>query len=557
MKAFNLRRLHNQVIACLQAHPVETLLGIAFFMLHIFAQQLEYNPSVAWKDSPQAMWEYIQAFFPVLFVVSFCANATFRGKWRVLYYVTFLLIIPLYLLREQLGAFCDSTAYPCTLLLTACLLVGYRRTDGNASFARNLIKLVTDVGFSFLIGILLMLTINAIYYSVVYIFDLKEWRSFTLHTTMAMLFLVIPLLFCYFTQEKQTDTDDSKPLPPAIVIILYFILSPGVIIYTSILYLYSLIILFRWELPKGGIAYMVMAFILCTLAGRLSQFIVKERHYDWFYRPFSFIAIPPLLLFWVGTIHRISEYSLTEARVYLLAAGILMTLYVFFLRSKRLGSYRLMLLISAFVIAVLTYIPGISAKSIGIASQEHRLEALARSLSLWNDSTARLTATRSFHSTDTLMLRQAIQLIDSYDYLEKVQGKELAVARYGKNELKRPELLPYARKKEEPTYRRYTLPTKAHLSIEAYRHYYPSCLTEVKNDTLFVYVSGRQEPILQQDVKAHFAPYEKTIAAWKDDATDIAPFCVENDSCLVVLDGFTREADGDYLTFVYAVAFTK
>jgi hypothetical protein len=556
MKAFNFRSLHNQVSACIQSYPVEALLGIVFFLMYIFQPQpylMEGSDDLLLQDRS---WYYMQTFFPVLFVLSFCANGTFRGKWRALYYATFLLIIPLYLLRMHLQDFCESTAYQCTLLLAACLLVGYRRTDGNASFARNAIKLVADVGFSFLIGILLMLAINAIYHSVVYIFDLTGWSRFTEYTFMGTLYMVIPMLFCYFKQEREDEPHISEAFSPATVIILNFILSPAVIIYTAILYLYSLTILLRWELPKGGIAYMVMAFIICTLAGRLSQLIIRKRYYDWFYRPFSFIAIPPLLLFWVGTMHRITEYSFTEARVYLLAAGTLMTLYVFFLLSKRLGNYRLMLLISAMVIAVLTYIPGISARSIGIAAQEHRLETLARQLSLWNDTTSRLTATKTFHATDTLVAAQAIQLSDCYDYLKGEQGRERAEALYGKNDLNLEALFRYT-KKEELEYKRYYLPDNADIPVEAYKHYHSICSTSVRNDTLYVCLKGHPEPILQQAVKAHFALYEKTIAAWEDDATDVAPFCLENDSCLVVFRSFARYSDGRYVADGYSVAFTK
>jgi hypothetical protein len=498
----------------------------------------------------------MQWFFPTLFVVSFCANGTFRGKWRSLYYATFLLVVPLILLRTHLWSFCESTAYPCTLLLTACLLAGYRKTNGNASFARNCTQLLIDAGFSFMIGILLSLAIIAIYYSAVYIFDIKEWNHFADHVFIANLYIVIPLLFCYFRQTDRDKVEEGEELSHATQIVLNFILSPGVIIYTGILYLYSLTILVRWELPKGGIANMVMAFILCTMTGRLSQFIVSKRYYDWFYRPFSFLAIPPLILFWIGTIHRIVEYSFTEDRVYLLASGMLMTLYIFFLMSKRLGNYRLMLLISAVVIAVLTYIPGISAKSIGIAAQEHRLETLARQLSLWNDSTAQLTGTKAFRTTDTTAVYQAVQLMDCYDYLKKEQGEKRAQHLYGKNELKLSTLMSLA-EKDKPEDKRYELPYDAIIPVEGYKHYHHFCHPTIWRGVLSVYLNNSEKPVLELKAKDHFAPYERIIAGWDEKATDIAPFLVKNDSCLVILDGFTRYADGSYRTSGRGVIFMK
>ena len=41
---------------------------------------------------------------------------------------------------------------------------------------------------------------------------------------------------------------------------------------------------------------MVMGFIVVALAGHLAQYILPRRHYDWFYRHFTWIALPPLVL---------------------------------------------------------------------------------------------------------------------------------------------------------------------------------------------------------------------------------------------------------------------
>jgi hypothetical protein len=47
MKTFHFRNLHNRVGACIQAHPVETALGIAFFLLYLFSQQQVHIPSLS------------------------------------------------------------------------------------------------------------------------------------------------------------------------------------------------------------------------------------------------------------------------------------------------------------------------------------------------------------------------------------------------------------------------------------------------------------------------------------------------------------------------------
>ncbi|MDR0894598.1 MAG: DUF4153 domain-containing protein [Prevotellaceae bacterium] len=572
MKKIHFRNLQGRAIDCLQAHQVEAILGIFFFMLYIVGRYTDIPPT--WLEHPSSTLveyqrttplEYMQWFFPTLFVLSYCANTLFRNQWRPLYYASLLLLIPLVLLRNQLEPFCESSAYPYTLLLTILLLWGHRRTKGNASFACHSIEMLSDAAFSFVIGALMMGAISAIYFSVTYIFDLSGWTGFIQDVWMFILYVIIPLLFCYFRQEASVEADNAV-LSPGLQILLNFILSPAVIIYTAILYLYALTILIRWELPKGGIAYMVMAFMLFTLAGRMSQLIVSRRYYDWFYRRFSYLAIPPLILFWTGTAHRIAEYSFTEQRVYLLAAGVLMTLSIFFLLSKRWGNYRLMLLMSAVVIALLTYIPGISARSIGIAAQKHRLETLARGLELWNDTTSRLTGTATFQTTDSLMFYRATQLNDCYYYLKKEQGEKQALALYGKNELDLDKFriddkgtVILVEKDADKEYKYYRCPPISRRTIEAYKYYLEKFTIETIGDSVRVTIEvpNGLKILLEESLQSHLAPYDTEIVnAGKAFAQEEA-FILKNDSCMVILDGFTRDKDGRYEAYSEGKGFLK
>ena len=175
-----------------------------------------------------------------------------------------------------------------------------------------------------------------------------------------------------------------------IQIILNYILSPAVIIYTIILYIYFLKILFVWELPKGGVAWMVMGFISVAIAGRMSQTILSRRYYDLFYRHLTLISIPPLILYWVGIIFRIQNYSITESRIYVILAGILMTMFMLFLHKKRTLRYQMMAIISGALIVLFTYIPGISAKSLGLYFQKQRLNEFITELKLINNDTGKL-----------------------------------------------------------------------------------------------------------------------------------------------------------------------
>jgi len=187
-------------------------------------------------------------------------------------------------------------------------------------------------------------------------------------------------------------------------------------------------------LPKGGVAWMVMGFITVALIGRVAQSILSQRYYDWFYSRFTLIAIPPLIMYWIGSIYRIRLYSFTESRFYLMVAGVLMTLFVLMLFRERTRRYQLMALIFGAAIILFTYIPGISAKSIGLACQKQRLTELISELKLTDAKTGKLN-----DDLDTWSIKQDSMLCERYKdvtsvikYVRDEIGDKEFEAKYGK-----------------------------------------------------------------------------------------------------------------------------
>ena len=95
-------------------------------------------------------------------------------------------------------------------------------------------------------------------------------------------------------------------------------------------------------------------------------------------------------MYWIGSIYRIRLYSFTESRFYLMVAGVLMTLFVLMLWKERTRRFQLMALIFGAAIILFTYIPGISAKSIGLSCQKHRLVQLISGMKLADAKTGKL-----------------------------------------------------------------------------------------------------------------------------------------------------------------------
>ena len=122
----------------------------------------------------------------------------------------------------------------------------------------------------------------AILYSATYIFGLggawiehvAVW-SVTICETLA-----VPLLFLMMADRwRDAELRGSRILE----MLLNYIVTPALLIYAAILYLYMAKILVTWTLPEGGVAYLVFGFTMTALAVKALGQLLEKRIYDWFF----------------------------------------------------------------------------------------------------------------------------------------------------------------------------------------------------------------------------------------------------------------------------------
>ncbi len=423
MKKISMAHIVPQVKECFRLFPMEAVLGLMFFV--VYCCRYESNSNTA-RDLSTVL-----AFFPLSLVAVYACH--YICRW--LYWLCPIVIaVALALFYSDLGNFVDSPAYAYSLLLAAFIFVAHRRAADNRAFSNQTVRLLINALLSGFTGGVLWVAILLILISMAYIFEFSsDWTSY--HAGGVVLFFVIPLLFCYMQHRDEQSRNHYSLQSKFTQVILNYILNPAIVIYTVILFVYFIKIAVEWELPKGNVAYMVLAFIIASFAGQMSQLVVKKPLFGWFYRYFTWIALPPLALFWVGLAYRFAAYGFTESRIYLLAAGVLMTAFVVFLLFRKLNSFRLMLSISSIAIVLLTYIPGISAKSMGVAAQEARVRSLAKELGLLN-AEGRLQATEHFTPKNATEQEMVNQLVSAYNYVAADITPEVTAAKLGTNKLK-------------------------------------------------------------------------------------------------------------------------
>lgn len=345
----------------------------------LLLQAIRKNPIEMWSallfciagccyyESNASCWENLLYYAPVLFLITNSLNrltAGKRGRW--LYYFSGVFFLPFYLV----GWSGWTITYLVSVIVVQLLYLisGWNRE--NRSFvASGLTYLGALLSAWVLAQIAWMLAIS-IYWSVSYIFEIGETQR-SRFITYAFSFCyggLIPLLFLTFHEKREFGRGGNKVFE----VLLNFVLSPALLIYAGILYLYFLKIIILWSLPKGAVAYIVVSFVAGGFVLKGCQLFLSQRRYDWFYNRFSLAVLPALAMYWVGSLYRIRQYGFTEARVYLVVTGLILTGAALLFFSRRTGRYLYVALLAVVLLSVVTYVPGITAADIGRISQAGR-----------------------------------------------------------------------------------------------------------------------------------------------------------------------------------------
>ena len=359
--------LFRKLMVGMREYPLETALCLTYFAIYVLRASIEATIKGAGFNVDA---EQFFVWFVPQFVLCFTLHK-FKDRSKLteyLYYLSWFLWIPLLLWASNPNEWSVGISY---LLACIALVIGTERMD-NPDFGKNIVSVVIKCGEGLLVGATVWAIIYAVVGSVDFLFNLSLKSAWYTYPSVFNWLVFTPLLCCSLLSSPAVF-DKGKNL---LRILIDRVLSTALIIYAVILLCYIIRILVRWELPDGGVAYMVLGFLCVALICYLLRLQLESRHFEWFFKAFPAIAVPPLVLLWVGTFRRIGEYGLTDSRFYLLVLSALVTVFVGMLIKERTRRFQLMALILALSAIVFTFIPGIRAKDFGIRSQKARLESL-------------------------------------------------------------------------------------------------------------------------------------------------------------------------------------
>lgn len=395
-----------------KAHPVEIV--ILLYVCVVGCYGMSHSKVLDGDDGVAPWWFRPMVLVPFMVVAAYSLQPLRkRGIGGMLLYLLPIAVMVAACAMPFLIDWTEETAYwiAACVALPLWMCVRHRLTD-NEPFVRRNVQMAWSAARALLIAGILYLLYAAIVYTIKSLFDIphKTWDGWYEQAALLLFCGLAPVLF--FAME-------DRPAPVEIrrfwAVLLNWVLTPALLIYTVVLYVYAAKILFTWNLPKGGVAIMVTVFFVVFLLTKMLQMLTEPQPFKWFYDHFSLFVLPLLALFWTGVARRLADYGLTESRYYLLFGGALMTacVLVFLFRNRR-GYFTLA--VGSLVVVLLTVlVPPLRGERIAQRAQIHRVRTVAKQLDRLNDDgTLRLPEP---DPTDTLNMEEHRRLYQSLDYI--------------------------------------------------------------------------------------------------------------------------------------------
>lgn len=413
-----LRLLREGLWQVVRRHPVECVISFLLCIGGFIFYQTE--DTTTWIATRMLV---LGLFLWISFIVN---NMAEQSVWRKVYWVCWLPVVPL-VMWSGLEDWYETVSFALTAgVLTPLALLLSRRALANDRFVCDAIVWLRSAVLAVFFSYVTLGLFCAILFSTTYIFGLEgEWISdIAIYALILTSTLAVPALFMMMCDRWQgAECKGNRVLE----VLINYIVTPALLIYTGILLLYLLKIVATWSLPRGGVAYMVFGFMILSIIIQSLQFLLEKRPYRWFFDRFSLISLPLLLLFWVGVIRRVDEYGLTSPRVYLLVCGGIMTLCILLFLFRRVGRLYFVCMAGFLVFAAIAYIPSLNPRDIAARSQVVRADRMAAELGIL-DADGKIDM-RIVAQADSTQRESYRRLYEALDYID--DDDSVTMARFG------------------------------------------------------------------------------------------------------------------------------
>src|SRR5262245_15574771 len=215
------------------------------------------------------------------------------------------------------------------LLLLVGLAAHLGRGESNSTFWLFNHRLWLGALLALAGGVLLGAGLSAIHATLNFLFGLGLSSRWLERIWTVSLGFVAPASFLDLAPRRFhdhiPDLDGQDFTMRAAAALVKFVLVPLLLVYTAILYAYAGKIALAWELPKGTLAAMVVAYLFVGAVTLLLGFPSRDKGgplLRFFWRDWVLLVALPVVLLFIAVSRRIADYGLTEERYMVVLVGV-------------------------------------------------------------------------------------------------------------------------------------------------------------------------------------------------------------------------------------------
>ncbi|MBR6042538.1 MAG: DUF4153 domain-containing protein [Paludibacteraceae bacterium] len=251
--------------------PVETTLCLFAFVLVVAMCEMNRHSWMTKSFFYERFVPVALLYAPVAFAVAFAIRVGWmqsQRKWTSVCYVLsgLLVLVPPFFFSTL--DFQTCFLFHAGVYILALLFVfAVRGQKDNYLFVSDAIKVCTSLEVAVFLAGAISMVYYAVMASVFYLFlsnyasdQYLFFRIVFVYVGLFILVVLTPLTFCYCAKSLQDK--DAARLSSSFDVLYSKILSPALVCYTLVLYLYAAKILVAWDLPRGGVAWMVVAYLV-------------------------------------------------------------------------------------------------------------------------------------------------------------------------------------------------------------------------------------------------------------------------------------------------------
>ena len=227
-------------------------------------------------------------------------------------------------------------------------------------------------------------------------------------------------IFLLFNESGLDFLEKESEYPIVLKFFTQFILIPLLFIYVVILYFYSGKILLAWELPRGWVSYLVLAYsvvgILAILLVHPLKDVAARSWVKAFGKIFYFSLIPLVILLFTAIFTRVLQYGFTEPRYFVLLLALwVSTIALYFIFRKEATIKFIPISLFLFGLFALVF-PYFNALSVAKRSQKTELEKILVANNLFEKG--------KINFTKPVIDTVAQQVMNKFEFLDERFEKE-------------------------------------------------------------------------------------------------------------------------------------